>query len=80
MRRLLLLPTFASLLTLSSVLPASAQEDDPRVFLGTASQIRGAVRVRGCVPDSSAINLRAMPMRVATTREDAVGLGLPVGD
>ena len=74
MRRLLLLPTFASLLTLSSVLPASAQEDDPRVFLGTASQIRGAVRVRGCVPDSSAINLRAMPMRVATTREDAVGL------
>ena len=55
----------------SSSLPVWAQEGDPRVFQRTASQIRGVVQIRGCTPDISDINLRAVPLEVDTTRRDA---------
>jgi hypothetical protein len=48
-----------------------AQEGDPRVFQRSASQIRGVVQIRGCTPDISDINLRAVPLEVDTTRRDA---------
>jgi hypothetical protein len=82
MKRARLMLRVASIITLASfvstVVPAWAQEDG--VFLDAASQIHGFVRVRGCVPDTSEINLRAMPLQVATVRSDAAILDARVID
>jgi hypothetical protein len=73
----------ASLVILASIVSigsARAQEGDPRMFLGTDSQIRGFVRARGCVPAIHDISLRAMPVRVDTTRSDAATLDVRAHD
>jgi hypothetical protein len=43
---------------------AAAQEGDPRIRTAAPSEIVGIVRVRGCSPDLSQIDLRTQPMRV----------------
>lgn len=53
---------------------ASGQEVDPRDFLERASEIRGSVSVRGCVPDASAIDLRAEPLLIGERTRDGAAL------
>jgi hypothetical protein len=59
---------------LTFAVAASAQEGDPRVRLTLDSEIRGTVRIRGCVPDPSDLTVEAATIDVGPLRRDTAPL------